>query len=127
MKSNKRNVLKPLLFIGLGLVAATFAIARDPFDVPGIPGTPVMKNTSTSSCTIKYTAPRSDGGSPIITYLIEYSGNWDPFWWDGGASVTLEHKVQNLIEGNRYEFRVIAVNKAGQGNPSDPSKFIVIQ
>lgn len=127
MKRAKKNVLRPILFIGLGLIITTFAIARALFDTPGKPGIPEMTDTTNHSCDLKYTAPRSDGGSPIIAYLIEKSGNWDPFWSDACASTGLTCTVPDLIEGNDYEFRVRAINKAGRGEASDCSKFIRIQ
>jgi len=33
--------------------------------------------------------------------------------------------VPHLTEGEEYEFRVIAVNKGGPGEPSDASKSVV--
>lgn len=32
--------------------------------------------------------------------------------------------AQDLREGNRYEFRVLAVNEAGTGKPSKPSNSV---
>ena len=32
-----------------------------------------------------------------------------------------EWKIEDLTEGETYQFRIIAVNKAGKSKPSDPS------
>lgn len=37
------------------------------------------------------------------------------------------YTVKNLPKGKEFEFRVIPVNAAGQGEPSEPTKFIKVQ
>lgn len=34
-------------------------------------------------------------------------------------------RVEDVEEGHEYEFRVMAVNKAGPGEPSDPSRSVI--
>ena len=39
----------------------------------------------------------------------------------------LQHSLKGLVEGNIYEFRVSAENKAGVGPASDPTKPVKIE
>ena len=48
--------------------------------------------------------------------------------WERATEITspvCQGKVLNLIENNEYQFRVIAVNKAGQSEPSDPTRAVI--
>ena len=73
---------------------------------------------------ITWTAPKSDGGSPITHYIVERkeptSTRWIKAHKDDVKELTL--KVEGLMEGKEYEFRVAAVNDAGQGPFSEPSE-----
>lgn len=69
---------------------------------------------------LKWTPPASDGGSPITGYVVEVKdklGNWEKAM-DVPAGQTTAY-VSDLVQGQAYEFRVRAVNKAGPGEPSD--------
>lgn len=48
-------------------------------------------------------------------------------WVPGGTSRgdRCAGRVEGLIEGHEYEFRIVAVNRAGPSEPSDPSKGII--
>ncbi len=79
-----------------------------------------MKDTSVG---LKYIPPKDDGGAEIFNYIIEYRVDGGFKWLRSSQDVStdLVHTVQGLIEGNMYEFRVAAENKAGVGPFSDPT------
>lgn len=131
MKTLKRNILKSVLFICLGLAISTivFASARAPFDVPSKPGTPVITDFSKTGCDLSWIAPKSDGGSPITGYLIEvndrYSAKWEKKVIVPGDQLSCS--INDMQEGTEAEFRVIASNKVGFSEPSDPSPRIIFK
>lgn len=71
-------------------------------------------------------APFNDGGSPITGYVVEKKDKYGE--WEKAVEVgpyATSATVPDLIEGQPYEFRVRAVNKAGLGEPSDATPTII--
>ena len=73
--------------------------------------------------TLTWTAPESDGGAKITGYYVERQESTSNRW----TRITKEpvvdtaHRAKDLIEKNKYMFRVCAENKAGKGPFSEPS------
>ena len=85
--------------------------------VVSAPGAPraVTATAGNGSADVSWTAPLSDGGSPITGYTVVAS--------PGGASVTTtgtRATVPGLTNGTAYSFRVTATNAAGTG-PASPA------
>lgn len=78
--------------------------------------------------TVQWLKPESDGGSPLIHYLVERrerkSARWVKVNRDG-AHLDTTLKVSGLTEGNIYQFRVTALNKAGESEASEVSLYVV--
>lgn len=94
---------------------------------PGKPGAPEPEDWTANHVELKWTEPPNDGGSPITGYIVEMKDKYSPLWEKAleTAIPTPTAIVHGLIEGNEYQFRVIAINKAGQGVPSEPGKTFV--
>jgi len=98
-------------------------LAKDAFEVPGRPDAPELKARTEDQATLTFKAPDSDGGSPITGYVVEMKGKLETKWKVVGKDVKeLEFVATGLKPDAECEFRVAAVNKAGQGQASPPSK-----
>jgi len=94
-------------------------------DEPLKPGTPEVTDYDNESISLKWAPPDFDGGAPIEKYIIEKKDRYKPDW-EKAIEVPgdqLEGKVPDLKERGEYQFRIIAVNKAGPSPPSDASKM----
>ncbi|KAJ8886794.1 hypothetical protein PR048_013006 [Dryococelus australis] len=99
----------------------TAILAKNPFDPPSAPGLPEIVDWNENMVKLKWERPIRDGGAPITGYVIEMMDKY------GGGFVKCaevpgnmcEGTVPKLEEGNQYQFRVRAVNKAGPGDPSE--------
>ncbi|XP_057170964.1 protein sidekick-1 isoform X2 [Ursus arctos] len=99
----------------------------------GSPGSPrdVLVTKSASELTLQWTEGNA-GRTPTTGYVIEArpsdEGLWDMFVKDIPRSATsYTVSLDKLRQGVTYEFRVVAVNQAGYGEPSSPSMAVSAQ
>jgi fibronectin type 3 domain-containing protein len=98
--------------------ATSAEVSATPATTPGAP-TGLTVQAAGSQATLSWTAPASDGGSPVTGYRV-YEGNTADFT-DGAPATTATGTgavITGLDSSATYYFRVTAVNAAGQGTPS---------
>ena len=101
---------------GAGLLDASLLVTEAPATVPGAPTALTASASSTTVATLRWTAPGSDGGSPVTAYRVEESvegGAWNVLGDTDDASTTVD--IIDLTPGVTYRFRVAAVNSVGVG------------
>ncbi|XP_076996596.1 protein sidekick-1 isoform X1 [Tamandua tetradactyla] len=99
----------------------------------GSPGSPrdVLVTKSASELTLQWTEGNT-GNAPTTGYVIEArpsdEGLWDMFVKAIPRSATsYTVSLDKLRQGVSYEFRVVAVNDVGYGEPSSPSMAVSAQ
>ncbi len=86
-----------------------------PATTPGVPAS-ISAVAGDAQATVSWTAPSSDGGSPITGYTVSTSvGSHTCSWTSGPLTCT----VTGLTNGTRYIFKVRATNALGTGFYSD--------
>jgi titin len=93
-------------------------------DKPGPPNPPTVSDIYSTKCTVNWKPPVDDGGAPITGYVLERAMAGSSRWIKMTKELIKEtsYEVTDLNEGSQYIFKVSAVNKAGVGKPSQPSK-----
>ncbi len=108
-------VMVPALVVALAPSGPSFASAT-PLAVPGAP-TGLTATAGSSSVTLSWAAPASDGGAVITSYVV-YQGT-SPGRETTSAPVTgTRCTVAGLANGTAYYFRVAAVSAVGPGAAS---------
>ncbi|MDQ1738342.1 MAG: hypothetical protein QOH56_4593 [Pseudonocardiales bacterium] len=97
------------LTTSLPSVTIVFTLATEPGAPTGVAATP-----GNGQATVSFTAPASDGGSPITGYTVTATDTTDttaaPILVSGTASPIT---VTGLTNGHTYSFSVVAVNAVG--------------
>ena len=87
-----------------------------------------MRDVAKTSCFLMWTKPEHDGGAKIDGYIIEMLKSGTADWIRVADDINLlEHSLRGLMEKQEYSFRVKAVNKAGESEPSEPSDPVLIK
>ncbi|GMT09127.1 hypothetical protein PFISCL1PPCAC_424, partial [Pristionchus fissidentatus] len=94
---------------------------------PSAPTGPLTHSETTSAVTLKWNAPESDGGSPILGYCIEKRDPKKATWSFCQRTTDTEITIANLPEGSALLFRVTAENAMGTGAPLDTTEPITLK
>ena len=92
--------------------------ASAPVTPLGLPGAPTgaTATPSVGSATVTWTAPASDGGSAVLSYLVMASPGTAT-----ATSASTSATLSGLTAGTQYTFTVAATNVVGTGAASAPS------
>uniref|UniRef100_A0A3Q3X2R1 Titin n=1 Tax=Mola mola TaxID=94237 RepID=A0A3Q3X2R1_MOLML len=109
---------------GVGLPAKTI----EPIKIsekPQPPGKVSVVDVTNSTVTLAWEKPEHDGGSRISHYEVEVAPEGSEAWSVCASVKALETVVTNLLKGEEYQFRVVAVNEKGKSDPRQLVQSVV--
>ncbi|XP_022527837.2 immunoglobulin superfamily member 22 [Astyanax mexicanus] len=101
--------------------------AGEPIEPPSLVPQPQISDVTKDSATVTWTNPAQDGGAPVLGYIVERRKKGSSMWMSISKELIQDTKcvVDGLVEDMEYEFRVTAVNRAGEGTPSASSNTVL--
>lgn len=100
-------------------------------DPPSQPPAPQLKDKTASSVSLAWAPPDKDGGSPIKGYIVEVQDEGSEEWrrvnQPDKLILSTSYTVPDLKENKKCRFRIVAVNAAGESEPSPRTSDIVVQ
>lgn len=100
--------------------------ARNMYSVPDAPTGPIIfTNITRETVDAHWNEPRSNGGSPLLSYFIEKRDLSETIWIKVARidSDIKTLKIINLVEGHDYLLRVSAENEYGKSEPLVSARF----
>ena len=91
-------------------------------DKPTTPGSCSVGQVFHDNCVVNFTPPDDDGGTDIVKYVVEEMNMSEGGGWTEVAEVgpnEKKAKIEGLNSGDKYRFRVKAINKLGQSTPCE--------
>lgn len=86
----------------------------------------VYDNVSDRFCDVVWNPPRSDGGSPLLGYIIEMRAKTRSTWVKVGETdgKTTKLTVFDLRDDTEYYFRISAFNEEGVSQPLESAESV---
>uniref|UniRef100_A0A672I9A8 Titin n=1 Tax=Salarias fasciatus TaxID=181472 RepID=A0A672I9A8_SALFA len=109
---------------GVGLPAKTLEPVKVS-EKPQPPGKVSVVDVTHSTVSLKWEKPEHDGGSRISYYEVELAPKDSETWTVCASVKALETVVSNLLTGEEYQFRVVAVNDKGKSDPRQLVQSVV--
>ncbi|XP_023688517.1 kalirin isoform X4 [Paramormyrops kingsleyae] len=95
--------------------------------IPAAPARPVAQEASSTAVIVHWLPPASSGNCAVSSYTVEYRQE-DSLVWQQSVVSTRDVcvKIEDLIPGGHYQFRVSASNPWGVSPPSEPSNMVTL-
>ncbi|XP_061772633.1 immunoglobulin superfamily member 22-like [Nerophis ophidion] len=101
--------------------------AGEPIEPPGTASQLQVSGVTRDAMMVSWNPPGHDGGAPVLGYNLERRKKGSNMWLQVNKELIPDSKcvVDGLVADVQYEFRVISVNQAGSGSPSNISNAVM--